>query len=366
MDFVNETGLPADWTLGHRVDRRERLIVIVKATYLIPERGVEPPLADVQSELVAADEYWGEPGVSAPKLESDYAHFKPRCDVILNGTAYTPGGIPRTDLRVSLHVGRLSKAFFVIGDRTWQRRPLLGAHPGEPGEFTAMPIRYDCAFGGRDESDGPEKIHTFFTNPIGRGFRRNMEGIGGQPLPNTEELLKPVRSPRGNYQPMAFGPVGRNWGSRPALAGTYDQRWIETRAPFFPDDFDDAYFQAAPPDQQMPYPEGGERVALENLSSRGNLEFHLPRDLYRPVIFGRHDGSEETIAANVDTIVFEPDAGRFTLTWRAVVTLRRNAFEIYEVIVGPLSMQQRRARRVEGKVYYANLTDLVTGRSTDI
>ena len=365
VDFVNETGLPADWTLGHQVDRRERLVAMVKATYAIPEPGDTPRLAEAQSDLVTADEYWGAPGLSAPKLESDYAHFKPRCDVIVNATAYSPGGRPRETVRVAIRVGGLAKSFTVIGDRAWTRMRPLGARPASPTGFIRMPIRYDRAFGGVDDTEGPDKIHSYMPNPVGRGFRRNLKGIAGKPLPNTEELDKPVMTPDGSYVPMAFGPIGRNWGARPKLAGTYDQKWIETRVPFFPDDFDDAYFQSAPPDQQMPYPAGGERIELENLSPGGVLAFSLPQDLHRPVIFSRQDGSEEAVPANVDTVVIEPDEGRFSLTWRAVLTLRRNVFEIREVLIGPLSLAQRRERRAGAKTHYANLTDLVGGRSAE-
>ena len=46
--------------------------------------------------------------------------------------------------------------------------------------------------------------------------------------------------------------------------------------PFLPPDFDDRYFQMAPPDQQIDYPRGGEEVQLVNLTPEGRLGFQLP------------------------------------------------------------------------------------------
>lgn len=361
---MNHSGLPAAWTHGLQVDGRERLVIVVKATYTIPSAGTAPRLADEQLPLVTADEYWGEPGLSAPKVETDYAHYKPRCDVIVNGTAYAPGGRALRKLNVSLRAGTVTKSFAVVGERAWRRIPLLGVWPGTPESFTAMPISYDRAFGGVDTSRGEDKIQSFVANPVGRGFRRYLKGVGGQPLPNTEEVGKEVRSPRRHYRPMSFGPIGRNWQPRAKLAGTYDEQWLETRVPLFPEDFDERYFQAAPPDQQIPYPRGGERIELVNLSPGGFIRFDLPADLSMPVLVARVEGPEETLEANVDTIVIEPDAFRFTLTWRAVLPLRRNCFELYEIIVGRLTPAERRERRAGDKKYFASFADLVAARSS--
>src|SRR5262245_1959937 len=90
MRFTNVTGLPASWTMGFQRDGREMLVVIVKATYSMPASNDEPALADEQVDLVQADRFTGEPGISAPVYETDYAHRKPLCDVLLIGSAYAP------------------------------------------------------------------------------------------------------------------------------------------------------------------------------------------------------------------------------------------------------------------------------------
>ena len=60
---------------------------------------------------------------------------------------------------------------------------------------------------------------------------------------------------------MSFGPMGRGWPGRIEYGGTYDQNWIDNIFPFLPPDFDDRYFQMAPPDQQIDLPKRRRRGA---------------------------------------------------------------------------------------------------------
>ena len=146
MDFVNETKLEAGWTLGFQPDGRELLVVAVKGTYNIPKNSEEPSLAETQVPLTEADEFTGEPGLSAPLYETDYAHQKPYCDVLLNGSAYAPKGRPVKKVNVAIRVASMSKYFVVVGDRIWQKK-LLNIAPSQPKPFTQMQITYDHAFG---------------------------------------------------------------------------------------------------------------------------------------------------------------------------------------------------------------------------
>src|SRR5579871_1748026 len=119
MEFVNETKVQAGWTLGFQPDGRELLVVAIKATYQLRGNGDEPVLCEVQEKLVESDTFTGEPGFSATKYEVDYAHWKPQCDVLVNGSAYAPGGRPATSVMVGLRVGVVNKRFNVVGDREW-------------------------------------------------------------------------------------------------------------------------------------------------------------------------------------------------------------------------------------------------------
>ena len=364
MELLNATRMVAGYTMGMEPSGRELLVVVVKGTFSVPQPGEEPQLAKEQVPLVEADEFTGEPGFSAPRLESDYAPRKPRCDVLLNGSAYAPDGETTQRVTVSLQVGSLQKSFDVVGDRVWSAG-LLGASAGKPEPFTVMPISYDNAFGGNDDTHKDKQKHrTYLQNHAGVGFHLYpmLESVQDRPLPNTEESDKPVVDPRGKYRPMAFGPVGRAWHPRLTFAGTYDDDWVENRFPFLPDDFDEQYYQTAPDDQQVDYLQGGEEVRLVNLTPEGHTQFRLPK-LEVPVEFCRAQGQSETVDAVLDTVLLEPDEKRFILCWRASTLLRRNIFEIPMGIVGRMPRGWYRAREV-GKTYYRNLHELVMDRAT--
>jgi hypothetical protein len=310
--------------------------------------------------LVDADKFSGEPGYSAPIYEFDYAHRKPRCDVLLNGSAYAPGGRPVKHLTVELRVGAMKKSFDVVGNRVWKAGfPYLYASDPEP--FAIMSISYDTAFGGVDKFDeDPAKHRWYPSNHAGVGYSAHVrpKALNDKPLPNTQETGKPISSPQGNYKPMAFGPVGRSWQPRAKHAGTYDAKWFADRAPFWPDDFDYRYFQAAPEDQQIPYPTGGEEVVLTNLTPQGITRFRLPK-MRMPVVMIPASGREQLVDTVIDTIVLEPDQERFMLTWRATVPMKRSCFDIVQTIVGEKLRGVRHARRLSDKERFANLGELI-------
>ena len=362
MNFVNDSGLKSGWTLGFERDGRELLVVAVKATYAIPgDPALEPILAEEQVPLTEADEFTGEPGLSAMLYETDYAHRKPMCDVLLNGSAHAPHGEPSKRVTVGLRVGSMQKSFDVIGHRIWDKALLL-IQPTDPQPFLRMPISYDRAYGGVDVDErDPDRRRTYEHNPVGVGYYPLTEGqaLIGKPLPNTAESGETAARTNGRYKPMALGPIGRNFKTRYPLAGTYDKAWHENRAPFWPDDFDYAYFQSAPAEQRIPHLRGGEEVVLQNLTPEGTTRFRIPARTME-ITFIPHRGRDERVNAACDTLVIEPDENRFTLTWRVAHGLRRNMFELKEVIVGETPPRQR-ARRT-GKRHYTNLEELIRAK----
>ncbi len=359
MELINATKMVAAYAPGMQPDGRELLVVVVKGTFTLPKPGEEPMLAKEQAEMVFADEFTGEPGFSAPKYESDFAPVKPRCDVLLNGSAYAPGGVPVERVEVGLRVGSMAKAFSVVGNRVW-KKGLLGIAASKPEPFVVMPISYDNAFGGIDKNNPDEKKHRFYLeNHAGKGFHSetSAEFIDGAPLPYTEEIGQRISSPKGKYRPMAFGPVGRAWQPRPKFAGTYDQNWQDNVFPFLPSDFDNRYYQSAPEDQQIDYPQGGEEVELVNLTPDGRRSFKVPKHEV-PIEFFLRDRSKQPVTAPLDTIIIEPDLNRFILIWRAALPLKRNMFEVGRAIVGRMPAGWYRAQE-QGKTYYPSLKMLV-------
>jgi hypothetical protein len=362
MELLNMTGMLAGYTLGIRPDGRESLVVCVKGTFLIPLNGADPVYAENEVPLVEADIFTGEPGLTAVRYESDYPPRKPRCDVLLNGSAYAPGGRAATKVTVSLRFGIMEKSFNVVGNRPWEQG-LTCLSPGDPEPFMKIPVSYDVAFGGTDTNDKDPKNHrACMDNPVGKGFHHvvKTEYVGGKPMPNTEEIGKPVSIPNGQYRPMSFGPIGRNFQSRIRLAGTYDQNWLDNHFPFLPTDFDEGYYQSAPADQQVSHPVGGEEIVLVNLTPSGQTRFRLPK-VDMPIEFNFRNFERVETRGVIDTVVIEPDDNRFMLTWRASIPLKRNIFEVVQVIAGRMPNGWVRARET-GKTFYPTLGHLVASR----
>jgi hypothetical protein len=352
--------MPAGYTMGMEPTGRQLLVVVVKGTFTLPENDRVPALARDQVGLIEADVATGEPGFSAPAYESDYAPRKPRCDVLLNGSAYAPGGRPVERVTVSLQVGTVLKSFDVVGDRVWRKRGIF-TRRSKPKPFTVMPISYNNAFGGVDKTHPKEKRHrAHLENPVGIGFHSNLkaEFINGKPLPNTEENGRAIKRPRGKYRPMALGPVGRGWQPRPSFAGTYDQNWQDNVFPFLPADFREDYYQAAPLDQQMSYPRGGEQVVLKNLSRIGETRFRLP-SIKVPVEITNSAYERTKVEAVLDTVLIEPDMDRLILLWRSSFPLKKNMHEIRQVVVGEMRKSWYRARDL-GKSYHPSINHLIS------
>lgn len=336
MELINATRMIAGYTMGLEPSGRELLVVVIKGTFSLPRAAGETlRLAEEQLPLVMADTFTGAPGFSAPVYEAEFAPRKKRVDVLLLGSAYAPQGRPATRVPVGLRVNGLTKSLAVVGNRLWQAGG-GGIKAGDPQPFTVMPIGYDCAFGGVDSRHEDVSKHMAYTrNPVGRGFHKHLrsEWVDGASLPNTEELNRPVTQPDGDFAPMAFGPIGRAWEPRARYAGTYDPQWLDHHFPFLPQDFDEAYYQSAPADQQFDGPVGGQEVALVNLTADGQRSFIIPV-FEAPVHVFPRKGEREDLRATLDTLVLEPDRERMTMTWRVARPLRKNLFEIAQVLVG--------------------------------
>ena len=346
MELINATRMVAGYTMGMEPSGRELLVVVIKGTFVLPRTGSERlQLAEKQLPLVMADTFSGAPGLSAPIHEVDFAPRKKRVDILLIGSAYAPEGRPVKRLPVGLKVNGVAKSFAVVGMRCW-RASSSGISVSDPLPFTVMPITYDCAFGGVDNrhEDFAQRA-AFLRNPVGKGFHRHLrpDWLDGALLPNTEALNQPVTRPDGDYNPMAFGPIGRAWEPRYRYAGTYDQHWLDEHFPFLPPDFDDQYYQAAPLDQQSASPLGGQEVGLINLTPDGRRSFRLP-DFEAPVHVFPKKGAREDFKATLDTLMLEPDQERLTLTWRIARPLRKNMFEIAQVLVGKKGQDWWQAR----------------------
>jgi hypothetical protein len=335
VELINATRMVAGYNMGLEPSGRELLVVVIKGTFVLPKPGEPVRLADEQPPLIMADTFSGEPGFSAPVCEIDFAPRKPACDVLLVGHARAPEGRQVTRLRAGLRVGSMEKTFDVVGDRVWQAG-LTGITASAPRPFTEKIVSYDTAFGGADRySEDASEHDAYLPNPVGRGWHRHLKNawVDGTPLPNPEEIGKSVSFPSDRCRPMALGPLGRGWPQRARYAGTYDDHWLADVFPFLPQDFDERYYQAAPEDQQLPSPKGPLDVVLSGFTADGLRQFTLPH-FEAPVHVFPKRGEREDLTATLDTIAFEPDLGRFTMSWRVARPLKKSLHEIAQVLVG--------------------------------
>lgn len=339
---TNTTGMLAGLTVASDKDGRDHCVVVVKGTFAIADDG-STRLADEQAPLVYADEHHGDPGTTAVRYECDFALRKPLTDILVNGSAFAPGGKAVDRLAVGLEIAGGRKELVVIGDRYWYQGA-VGMAFSAPAPFVVMPITFDRAFGGRDELHPNPKSHgAELRNLVGKGFWKSAEksALEGTPLPNIEDESRPFRALGDTPPPAGFGVVGRGWQPRIRHAGTYDQRWLDEKFPFLPDDFDPLYFQAAPADQQVSALRGGEAIRCTNMTPEGVLETTVPREEV-PIQFLFRD-RRERVEARLDTLLLEPDQRRMMVTWRASIPLGRKLNALREVIVGktPRSAAQR-------------------------
>jgi hypothetical protein len=355
MELINATRMVAGYNMGLEPSGRELLVVVIKGTFRFPlpnEPDTHSALHEQQVPLVMADTFTGEPGLSAPMYEIDFAPRKHRCDILLLGSAYAPHGVPGTRVGVGMRVGSWSKSFSVVGPRHWDCGIAnLRATPAEP--FVSQRVSYDVAYGGTDlQHENPDKHAAYLPNPVGIGFHKHLrkEWVDGKPLPLTEEHSRSVSDTDGGYRPMSFGPLGRAWEPRAAFAGTYDDEWLDKHCPFLPPDFDEQYFQAAPADQQLPletFQHGPVEVLLSNLTPEGITRFTIPQ-LAAPVHIFPKRGAQEDYSAVLDTVLIEPDLRRFILTWRMARPLKKDMFEIAQILVGKKDREWWQQRDVAG------------------
>lgn len=234
---------------------------------------------------------------------SDLVDFKINAEVMLRGTCHAPKGAPVTQCGVHFGVGAWSKSLRVVGPRVWS----LGA-PSEPQPFTAMPISYTKAFGGKD----------YAANPVGVGIATNE-------VPSVEAAREPIQSRSEKYTPGGYGPIQRGWAPRAGKLGKGKSRYGRA---FHPDDFDWTYFQSAPQDQQIEgYLKGDELLTLQNLlPAHPVLKTKLLGTRVRGFVNEAGDTPGEKRFSEVpmvlDTLFVDADAGEVYLTWRGLGPVR--------------------------------------------
>ncbi len=319
LQLQNNSPFAAEFALFPDENGIDTLYVIVKATFKI---GQQWSLTDEQAPIVQADEYWGEPGVSSIKSPSDTHTGKLNTDIIMTGSAFSPNGKTVQQLDVSLSVSKVNKKIRVFGDRQWQ-----GGVISTPVPFQMMPLVYERAYGGQYTQNDEVFFHD--SNPVGLGFtgKRNMTEVEGMPLPNLEDPNNLIVGIKDQPQSVGFSAIAPYWQPRCNYAGTYDENWQTTCAPFLPSDFDKRFCNVASQDLVYSgYLQGGELVEITNMHPQGNLKFSVPHVKLNGEI--NMNGKDIKIPFNLETLLLQPNDLTIAMVWRASINCDKKAKKI--------------------------------------
>ena len=264
----------------------------------------------------------------------DLAMPKPKGEVLLWGKCFAPEGKAVAALPVEVRVGEIRKSLYVFGNRYW-KKSAMAMKLTDPEPFVEMPLVYERAFGGEG----------FGRNPLGRGMTPVILPSGEEvrPLPNVEGPKHLIGSPGDRPEPAGFAPLDFTWPQRSGKLGTYDDKWLQERWPYFPEDMDWTYFNAAPEDQQMEtFFRGGEKFSIRNMhKTKPVIEGRLPSLRHRIFANRLADRSKpegekifREVHSHIDTVWLFPHAERGVIIYRGVTeTVDDEALDVTHLYV---------------------------------
>ena len=279
-----QPGLPGEWTLR-----------------LTPDQG----------EWFTRDIYYHAAPDSPVRYESDFIPGKPAADVIINALARTATPKHRWHCGVLLTApdgGILAHPRIEVSSERWHRKAGREWQTDEPRKVNRVPVRYDRAYGGtlfHPDADRPV-LAEHPANPAGTGLT-HPEMAGNPWLEPQLQWLDRGRAPEDT--PPGFGIIPRTWAARLALAGTYDDDWLEQQHPYPPHDFDPRHYQAANPALILEdYLPPGTRFELSNLMGEDRVDrFQIPE---LPVVADIRTGHETNrYSLPIDTVLVDIEAG---------------------------------------------------------
>lgn len=306
-----------------------------KSNYYLALTVMSAFLFDDPGKLLDETDLWNAAGSALSSHDVlDMFMPKQKGEILAAGKFFSPGRRPVRASSVRISVGSMSKVLHVFGDRRWIKKAGVVSGISDPQPMTEMEITYVNAFGGPG----------YKQNPLGKGMEEK-DADGAIPLSNIEYPDQLIGSPSDRPEPAGFGPLGLDWQQRAGKLGTYDQKWIESRWPWFPEDMDWTYFNAAPGDQIIGrYFRGDEKVVIENMHPEHvKIETTLPGFRMRCFIEKHAEGKEifKEVKTRLDTIWLFPEQEMGVLIWRAVTEVKNeDAEEISAVFVPMESLKE--------------------------
>ena len=305
MDLLNETGHPATMLRTALTDDQFLAAVIAKVTYRVESDG--RVVRDGENPIPVSNE-----PVKTPfgDLPPDIQPRKDGVDLLALGRAHAPNGRATGVAEVRLAVGSWSTRIAVFGDRQW-RKKLTGFAIGEPAPFSAMPLTWDRAFGGKALVNGKELPQV--DNPAGKGYVVDKSAVDGTPLPNVEDPDQLILAWTDQPRPFCPAPVPLgSWLTAENTTQTDAKTGEVTVLPRF--------FNCAHPKLRVPSLAGGESVEVAGMTPRSAMRFVIPAaPLHVEVSLADR---VYRFPARVDTLCLLPEEGRFFVIHRCAFTYR--------------------------------------------
>lgn len=341
---------------------------LVKYTYMVDNgRTVlsepEPLLHDVWGSLSGAIPL--EPRLPAG---SDFWFQKAATDVVVRGSAYSPGGAPIERAIASVSIGPLEKELAVFGHRevSWRRdgTPVFSS----PEPVDSVPLLYQLAYGGLDArvSIGDDERAAYNAqvraglaydhpglyprNPVGKGYLVYPGPVDRLELPNLEDpgdLLTPERLVSGGPElwykqplPWCFEwcvasvfPRCRFLGTEPWFPAPDGPDLPEVSRGFFPSGVPGrtrgspdvlGYLQEASLGMSVSQPLAGLPVCVRGMNPEHSvITFTVPPP---PRVAFEVDSRREAVAARATNLVIYPSEKRLTVTYAAVTSALPRGF----------------------------------------
>lgn len=338
LNISNKTPFETSLTLVTGRDGQDLCVVYFSASCEL--RNGRWSVCDEQMMAPMVDEPWDPDTPSSIKLPSQLAFDKPATDVIVLGDVVSPQNQPTEMMDVGVEVADRSVWLRVFGERVWHR-----GRVSKPKPFQRVALSWENAFGGSEKVGGQDLSYEH--NALGKGWRpdqfKQTEDYQGVLLPNIEWPQHLLQSPFERPRPAGFGVVPVENPARAALAGTHDQDWQQTRAPFAPDDFNPQFFNAAIPELQFSgFLRGDETVRLTGFSTLGPISFQLPA--MRPKGLAEALGAQHSLDFRLQTVLLDTTSGtndsasqneslNLRMYWQAAVPVCRTIAEVKDLKV---------------------------------
>ena len=313
MEIINDTPFSFGLLPGRIYFPKHSLTLMVKGSFRLRHQG-SPQLLEEQAFPEGDVFYEGDDEATGSVFyESDFAYAKTATDCYLVG--HCCGERPARVRRVDFKIGDHMKSLAVFGERVWTGSNAIS----EPEPFDAIPLKYEYALGGAG----------YKQNPVGKGATDLQQQ--GYRLPNIEYADQLMQSPQSRPPVAGFGALNRGWLARTTRLGTYTSRYAKERWPWFPEDFDWSYFNAAPADQQIkPYLNGNEPLFVTSMHRQHEVfESRLPG--LRARIFvstaPQPDPAYFTeVNTNLDTVWINMDDLTLRQVWRGWLPVSDNEY----------------------------------------